>query len=126
MHPNILRGQENQEYFFREGCYIQEWSNSDADPELSIARARVSPGAVTRWHRLHGITERYVILEGRGRVEVGEGQPQTVEPGDVVIIPAGADQRIRNTGSGDLVFLALCNPRFVPEAYQDVDPAPEA
>jgi len=39
------------------------------------------------WHRPRGITERYVILEGRGRVEVGDLPPEEVEPGAVVLIP---------------------------------------
>jgi oxalate decarboxylase/phosphoglucose isomerase-like protein (cupin superfamily) len=39
----------------------------------------------------------------------------------VVLIPPGAAQRISNTGDDDLVFLAICTPRFVREAYRDVD-----
>lgn len=30
-----------------------------------------APGVTTRWHRVKGTSERYVILEGKGRVEVG-------------------------------------------------------
>jgi mannose-6-phosphate isomerase-like protein (cupin superfamily) len=41
--------------------------------------------------------------------------------GDVVIIPAGARQRISNTGTIDLVFLAICVPRFTPGAYVDIE-----
>jgi mannose-6-phosphate isomerase-like protein (cupin superfamily) len=48
-----------------------EW-NSPADAEVSVARAQMEPGVTTRWHRLHGVTERYLILEGQGRVEVGD------------------------------------------------------
>jgi mannose-6-phosphate isomerase-like protein (cupin superfamily) len=40
----------------------------------------------------------------------------------VVIIPAGAAQRISNPGSDDLVFLALCVPPFTAEAYEDIEP----
>jgi hypothetical protein len=32
-------------------------------------------------------------------------------------IPANMPQRITNVGEVDLVFLALCNPRFVQSAY---------
>jgi len=110
-----------REYWFAEGCFILELSNSAEDPALSIARARVLPGGVTRWHQLRGITERYLVESGSGRVEVGDESPREVGPGDVVIIPPGCRQRIRNTGSQDLIFLALCTPRFVPEAYEDVD-----
>lgn len=110
-----------REYFFAEGCFINELSNSVEDADLSIARARLEPGQTTRWHSLQGIGERYVLLEGSGLVEV-EGLPETwVTAGDVVLIPAGARQRIQNTGDEDLVFLALCTPRFVDTAYVDAE-----
>lgn len=62
-----------------------------------------------------------MILDGQGRVEVGERPPEDVVPGDVVLIPAGINQRIANTGTGDLVFLALCTPRFIQENYHDAE-----
>lgn len=112
------------EFYTPEGCFINEISNTDGDPAASIAEARVTPGTSTRWHRLKGTTERYVLLAGEGSVEVGELGPQRVGPGDVVLIPPGCQQRISNTGSIDLVFLAICTPRFRSEAYEDTDPAP--
>lgn len=112
------------EFYTPERCYIVELSNTADDPEVSIARARVAPGVVTRWHRLDGIAERYVIVEGRGRVEVGSLAPQDVGIGDVVVIPPSCPQRIANSGQGDLVFLAICTPRFRPEAYEDIDDQP--
>lgn len=112
---------QNKEYYFKEGCYINELCNSAEDADVSIARARVEPGRTTRWHRLRGIAERYVILQGRGRVEIGSELIQTAYPGDVVVIPPQTRQRITNEGTEDLVFLAICAPRFVPEAYEDLE-----
>ena len=108
----------SREYFFDEGCHILELSNTPDDPTVSIARARVEPGVTTRLHRLVETTERYVILEGEGIVYIGDADPLPVERGDVIRIPAGASQCITNSGSGDLVFLVICNPRFVPSCYQ--------
>jgi mannose-6-phosphate isomerase-like protein (cupin superfamily) len=108
------------EFYFEEGCYIAELANSSDDPELSVARARVLAGSQTRWHRLRGTTERYVILEGSGRVEVGEEPARDVGPGDVVRIPPMCRQRITNIGKTDLVFLAICTPRFRRENYENV------
>ena len=68
-----------------------------------------------------GTTERYVILEGRGRVEVGELPAQEVSAGDVVLIPPLCRQRIGNVGEQDLVFFAICTPRFRPQAYQSIE-----
>ncbi len=118
--PSIVHNQAVVEYFFDEGCHITEWWNSPDDEQASIARAKVEPGVTTKRHRLKGVTERYVILEGSGRVEVGNLAPETVGPGDVVVIPPGVSQRITNTGSSDLVFLAICTPRFTPASYENL------
>ncbi|MCA1778157.1 MAG: cupin domain-containing protein [Xanthomonadaceae bacterium] len=122
MNSDITRGFSMPETWFREGCFISEWSNRDGDPECSIARARVPAGTTTRRHRLAGITERYVILDGRGRAEV-DGQSFEVGPGDVVLIAPGTCQRITSHDNAELVFLAVCTPRFRPEAYQDLEAA---
>jgi mannose-6-phosphate isomerase-like protein (cupin superfamily) len=116
----VRRARPAAEYPIPEGCFILELSNSEDDPHLSIARARVPPGVTTRWHRLRGTAERYVILEGSGRAEIGGLAPHDVRPGDVVLIPPSCRQRIANTGAGDLVFLALCTPRFRQEAYEEL------
>lgn len=115
---------EQDEHGTPERCHILESWNRDADPAVSVARARVEPGITTRWHRLKGIVERYLILAGEGRVEVEGLGPRVVRPGAVVYIPAGRGQRIANVGTADLLFLAICTPRFVPEAYEDIDPEP--
>jgi len=105
------------EYFFEENCYISEWLNTPEDPAVSVARVRILPGEVTRWHSLKGTTERYLILEGTGLAEVGIDKSGIVKKGDVVIILPGIRQRITNTGQTDLIFLAVCTPRFLPENY---------
>ena len=121
MNPQIRLYTPSQEYYTEEHCYINELSNSASDEAVSIALARVAPGVTTRWHLLTGITERYVIQQGQGSVEVGELPAQSLGPHDVVLIPPGCRQRITNTGTEDLIFLAICSPRFLPGAYQDVD-----
>ncbi|MCE3000021.1 MAG: cupin domain-containing protein [Betaproteobacteria bacterium] len=117
--PPILRPHPGVEVFIDEGCHILELANDENDPAMSIARARVEPGVTTAWHRVRGTVERYVILDGSGRMEVGDLPPQEVQAGDVVLIPPSVRQRIANTGAGDLVFLAICTPRFRPENYED-------
>ena len=117
MKPVIKKYDKSREYYFDEGCFITELSNTSDDPELSIARARVEPGVTTKWHSLKDTTERYVILEGIGRVEVGNLEPQEVTAGDIVIIPPGERQRISNIGEGGLIFLAICSPRFDESVY---------
>ncbi len=119
--PAVLRYAPASEYFFAEGCYITELVNSPGDADVSVARARLEAGRTTRWHRLRGISERYVIVAGSGEVEVEGLAAAPVGPNDVVLIPPAARQRIRNTGAEDLVFLAICSPRFTADAYVDDD-----
>ena len=118
MDAQVIKFDESTEYYFEEGCHIVELANTAADEAVSIARARVEPGQTTRWHALAETIERYVILAGEGRVEIGELPPRQVAHLDVVQIPAGVRQRITNTGKSDLVFLAICSPRFKREDYQ--------
>ena len=120
MKACIKHFEPGNEYYFDEGCHINELSNSGDDPELSIARARVAPGETTRWHRLHDVSERYLVLEGRGLAQVADLAPVEVGPGDVVIIPPGAAQRITALGDQDLVFLAVCVPPFTEQAYEEI------
>ena len=111
----------DDEFYTAERCYITELSNTSDDPEVSIARARLEPGVTTHWHRLRDTAERYCIIEGRGRVEVGTLPPQEVGVGDVVLIPPMCRQRITNIGSEDLIFLAICTPRFSNDVYENIE-----
>ena len=113
------------EFMAPEHCYIIELSNSPDDPDVSIARARVAPGATTGLHRLKGTTERYCIISGKGRMEVGDIPPRDVSAGDVVLIPPLCRQRITNTGKDDLTFLAICTPPFTQDNYEDMEPQSE-
>lgn len=116
----LLPGPFPVEFATEERCAITELLNDPACPEVSLALARVAPGVATRLHAVTGTVERYVILAGTGRVEVG-GESAPVGPGDRVLIPADVAQRIENTGDTDLTFYCVCTPRFVPDAYRDLE-----
>ncbi|MDO9515948.1 MAG: cupin domain-containing protein [Syntrophales bacterium] len=124
MKEKIIRSDEGSEFYTDEGSFILELSNSAEDEAVSIARARVAPGITTGLHRLRGVTERYMILKGKGYVEVGDLPPTDVGPGDVILIPPDCTQRITNTGTGDMLFLAVCTPRFTPDIYEEAGEAP--
>lgn len=121
MKEHIRRYDRQAEYFIDEGCFVNELSNSAEDAAVSIAQARVPVGVSTRWHRLNGTVERYVILSGKGLVEIGDLPMQHVAVGDVVVIPAGCRQRITAVGADELVFLAICSPRFNMDEYEDLE-----
>ena len=81
----------------------------------SLAEARVAPGQRTTPH-YHPLTEEiYYLLEGTGRMRIGD-EVRDVGPGDAIVIPPGAAHTIENTGAGLLKFLCCCAP-----AYEDAD-----
>lgn len=123
MKPKLHKNNPLAEFLTAEGCFILEHINTPEDPNVSLARARVPPGANTVLHRLDGITERYHVLTGCGSVRLGSQAAIEVVEGDSVTIPAGVAQQIHNIGDDDLVFLCICTPRFVPERYVDLETA---
>jgi len=120
MKQRIIKKDEASEFYTDERCFIIESLNSSED-KISIARARVEPGITTAWHYLDGIDERYLIISGKGLVEVGDQPPERVGEGDVVIIPRGTRQRIKNIGDRDLIFYCLCTPGFEASKYHNLD-----
>jgi len=121
MQSCIKKIDVSTEYFFAEGCYITELSNSDHDPQLSIAKARIKPGVTTKLHKLSATIERYVVIEGEGLVEIQGLKPQKLAMYDVAVISPDCSQKITNTGSVDLIFLAICSPRFIAESYVSLE-----
>lgn len=87
---------------------------------MSIARVRVAIGATTKLHALVDTTERYAIIGGTGEISVA-GTARAVVAGDVVVIAPGEAQKIANTGPQELLFLAICTPRFQLENYQQLE-----
>ncbi len=119
MQPRIIKAEAIREIRSLERCFIAEnWSSQ----KLSIARATVKPGDTTVLHHLEGVDEIYLIVEGRGRVNVGKLEPAGVEKGDTVFIPSDTSQQIKNTGEKDLVFYCICTPRFIQDCYRIDEP----
>ena len=121
MLSEIKQADRAQEYATDERCHIIEIANDADDEYLSIARARVDVGVTTAWHCLQGISERYIIVCGQGLAEVEDLEPTPVGPGDVVRIAPGKAQRITNTGDEQLIFYAVCAPRFNAHAYINLE-----
>ena len=109
------------EFWTDERCFITECLNSEEIEEFSLAIARVRPAVTTQLHCLRNTKEIYIIRKGIGLVLVGQ-QEFEISVGDSVIIPANTPQRITNlSNSEDLEFYCHCSPRFVPEAYENLE-----
>ena len=65
----------------------------------------------------------YAILaeDNSGIISVNGAAAHKADPGDIIIIPPMCRQRIINIGSEDLIFLAICSPRFKDTAYEDIE-----
>lgn len=113
-----------EETFTGERCYIRELLNNEMVPQTSLAAVRVAPGVTTELHRL-SVAEWYIIQEGKGLMELANGDSFDVQPGDVVAISPQTPQRITNTGTYDLRFLCLCLPAFRPECYESLEVSPD-
>ena len=123
MKSRIIKKNADKEFYTDERCFIIEALNSPDEDIMSIAQARVEPGIATARHYLDSTDERYLIVAGKGKMEIGKEAPVAVGSGDVVLIPAGTPQRIANIGDGDLIFFCICTPGFTRECYHSLDSA---
>ncbi len=121
MRSSVNKFNALAEFATAERCFITELANDENDPETSIAHVRVEPRVTTAWHKLRDTAERYIVVSGQGRVEVDDLDPALVTAGDVICIPPDTPQRITNTGTEDLIFFAVCSPRFTPACYVSLE-----
>ena len=77
----------------------------------SIAHAIVPAGESTLPHLLNSSVELYYILTGTGEMHIGTEQAP-VREGQIIYIPPGARQFIRNAGNTDLIFLCIVVPKW--------------
>lgn len=80
----------------------------------SLAEATVAVGEVTALHRHRRTEELYHVLEGRGRMTLGEQQFE-VTAGDTISIAPGTPHRIMNIGTVPLRLLCCCAPAYTHE-----------
>jgi mannose-6-phosphate isomerase-like protein (cupin superfamily) len=99
-----------------DGSLLAELLHPDNVPgaqrlRCSVAHAIIPAGETTLPHVLKTSTELYYILEGSGEMHIGT-RSETVRAGQIILIPRGRSQYIRNTGTGDLVFLCIVTPKW--------------
>lgn len=109
----VRRFKDCKEFVAGDGSLLWELLHADKGNfkfTYSLAEARVSPGKVTKRHRLK-TCEVYYILQGKGLMHINE-ESQEVEPGCAVYIPPNSTQFIENIGDCDLVFLCIVQPAW--------------
>lgn len=79
-------------------------------PSLFCDAYCFEPGQEQKGH-VHAVGDKlYYVLEGTGRITVGDDERQ-VAPGDLVCAPAGEGHGVRNPGPGRLVLLVMMAPK---------------
>lgn len=92
-----------------EGC-VQKFDILHADEMYGKGRVcalmRLAPGHEVGRHRHEGDGEVFYILSGTGKYLL-DGELVDVEAGDVLFVDDGEEHYLRNTGDGDLDYLAI-------------------
>lgn len=99
-----------------DGTYLRELLSPSKDGvqlRYSLAHAVVKPGETTYWHRMR-TSEVYYFLSGNGVMYI-ENEERDVTANHLVYIPPNSRQRVKNTGTEDLIFLCIVDPEWKPE-----------
>ena len=83
--------------------------NDGVPLDYSLAQAVLKTGESSLPHCLKNQTELYVFLKGVGQITIEE-EHQSIQQGDVVLVPKGAKQYVENLGDHDLEFLCIVSP----------------
>lgn len=97
--------------------------NTDLAKQLGAATLgariwRLRPGQASTKHRHLDQEELYVLLEGEGRIRIGDADPLSVEPLDALLIRADTVRQIFNDTDADALWLVVGAP---PEAANTLE-----
>jgi len=110
----LLRGGDA---FWRRSNQMSTW-NTDLAKQLEASTMgarlwRIEPGQASTRHR-HPVTEElYVLLEGTGRVRIGDEEPLTLAPLDAFLVEPATARQLFNDTEADQLWLVVGAP---PEA----------
>jgi len=113
---NIIKLNNLKEFKAGDGSILREFFNPNKDnmeARYSLAHAKVAPGQHTEDHKLNA-SEAYYILRGEGQMHIND-ESANVYPADVVYIPPGSIQSIKNIGKTDLDFICIVDPAWALE-----------
>jgi len=104
--PVNERGGQRSHLLLRAGQFGAE--------NLAITWVEGEPGSMQAVHGHPDNEQIYVILRGRGVMEVGD-EMEEVDEGTLVFIPPGSAHAIKNTTDDPLVFVSATSPPFDPD-----------
>jgi mannose-6-phosphate isomerase-like protein (cupin superfamily) len=71
---------------------------------------RLTPGQASTKHRHTTQTELYVVLEGTGRMRIGEDEPLTLAPLSAVLVDPADVRQVFNDTEADALWLVVGTP----------------
>jgi mannose-6-phosphate isomerase-like protein (cupin superfamily) len=105
------RDRDAAPFVTKDGSTIREYLHTGRQ---SLAEATLEPAQSTQRHYHAASEEIYLIVDGRGVLDV-DGDIRDVGPGDAILIPPGAWHEL-TAGAGGVRLLCCCVP-----AYADDD-----
>jgi mannose-6-phosphate isomerase-like protein (cupin superfamily) len=96
-----------------EGTKIKQYfqpQNTLNGINYSLAQFTLESGKKSKLHKIKS-SEIFYILQGNGSIEINKEQFQ-VKKDDSIYVPPNSEQFIKNTGTGDLVFLCIVEPAW--------------
>src|SRR3954449_5088210 len=93
-------------FITKDGSEIRELAGTPTGNSVnqSLAEATVPPGAETEEHFHEVCEEIYLFTSGRGRMKLGDEEPD-VSAGDTIVILPGTRHKLWNTGPEPLKLL---------------------
>jgi quercetin dioxygenase-like cupin family protein len=101
--------------------------NTDLAKQLEAATLsarfwRLTPGQASTRHRHTTQTELYVVLEGTGRMRIGDDEPLTLAPLSTVLVDPGEVRQVFNDTDADALWLVVGTP---PELANTLEMSPD-
>ena len=85
------------------------WGNYRAlfkAPGIQVKRLEIDPGKLFSLQRHFKREEKWIVIEGRGRVTIGN-KTRSIAKGDFMVVPKRTIHRMQNTGRGPLVVIEV-------------------
>jgi mannose-6-phosphate isomerase-like protein (cupin superfamily) len=76
---------------------------------MTVTWIEVPPGASQQLHSHEEAEQVYIVVRGAGTLSAA-GDSETLEPGDLALIPPASDHTIANEGSEDLALVSVQSP----------------
>ena len=83
---------------------------------------RLEPGQASTWHRHYEEGELYVLLEGMGRVRIGEEERLTLAPLDALYVEPRTPRQLFNDTDADALWLVVGAPPSAVSSTLEMSP----